>query len=37
MSEFIHVNEFYVFALTALGMILGYLAKLKHDKQNKNK
>jgi hypothetical protein len=37
MSEFLYQNEFYVFSLTALGMFLGFLAKLKNDKQDKNK
>ena len=34
LSQF--VNEFYVFALTALGMLLAYFGKLK-DKQDKDK
>jgi hypothetical protein len=34
LSQF--VNEFYVFALTALGMVLAYFGKLK-DKQDKEK
>jgi hypothetical protein len=38
MSQFFSyfVNEFYVFALTALGMFLAYLSK-KNDKQDKQK
>ena len=38
MSEILaqFVNEFYVFALTALGMYLAYLSK-KQDKQDKDK
>jgi hypothetical protein len=37
MSEILQyfVNEFYVFTLAALGMVLAYMAK--RDKQDKNK
>ena len=39
MSEILShfVNEFYVFALTALGMFLAYLSKKNNDKQDKDK
>jgi len=39
MSEILahFVNEFYVFALTALGMFLAYLSKKNKDEQDKNK
>jgi len=29
------VNEFYVFALSALGMVLAYFGKLKDNQDNK--